>query len=272
MPGVPLLGQVLLALAMLFPSTPGSAGASVEHAEHAEFVWLNAWADHHTRPGGDSAGAMDSGPRMRIVVRHLRRAHADLGVLAEVEAPQRRTFRRVAGREYALVTSGNALDNAVYYRRSAFRLVSAHTFTTYYFNGQRVRTPVVVLASQATGRRLAVIPMHSPADVPSYGRQVRWRQRNLRVVERRVDRLAVPVVVAGDFNDRTHSVCALTGAPARLASPLGPHRRCRRSAPPIDQMYASRSIGLDHYRRISGPRVRQATDHRHFYAVRLSLG
>lgn len=266
-----LLGQVLLALALAVSVAPADTGASPA-PEHYEFVWLNAWADHHTRPGGDRAAAMDSGPRMRIVVRHLRRRHADLGVLAEVEQPQRHAFRRLAGPDYALVTSGNTLDNAVYYRRSAFRLVSARTFTTYYLNGQRVRTPVVVLASRATGRRLAVIPVHSPADVPAYGVQARWRQRNLAILTRRVGRLATPVVVAGDFNDETRSVCALTGAPAHLVSPLGPHRGCGRLVAPVDQLYASRSIGLDGYRRSSGPRVRQATDHRHLYAVRISLG
>jgi len=276
-PAVALCGVLGVALSFLVPTT-ASAGPTIKVAQAApvqpgfqRFAWLNAWADHHTASGGAAAGRLDGVPRMRIVVGHLRRTVVDFGVLAEVEAPQREAFESF-GREYALVSTPDATDDAVFYRRSVFRLVSKDTVTMYYRHGARVRAPVVVLEERSSGRRVGVLPVHFPASLPSVPRQKKWRDLNARIVKDVVARSEVPMVVAGDFNQRNDILCDLTSPGTGLVSPLAKHDRCataRRA--PIDQAFLSPSLRPGRYQVYSGPSARRATDHGAFYQVRVRL-
>lgn len=266
-----VLGQLLLSLVVglsIGPTLPVDTTTD----DH-KVAWLNAWADAHTRPGGDASYALDSTDRMRIVVDHLQHTHADLGVLAEVERTQVDAFRRYVGGSLALVTGGNDLDNAVFYRRSAFALVSRHSFWTYYRGGRKVRTPVVVLADRRTGGRVAVIPVHDPATRPATGSQSVWRSRDLAAVAREVRDLgSTPVVVAGDFNDHTGPLCALTAPAVGLASPLAGHTDCAKATDaPVDQAFVSPWLLHHDYRLYRGRDVERATDHGRFCELTISL-
>ena len=276
-PAVALCGVLGAALSFLVPTT-AAAGPTVEVAQAApvqpgfqRFAWLNAWADHHTAPGGAAAGRLDGVPRMRIVVGHLRRTVVDFGVLAEVEAPQREAFESF-GQEYALVSTPDATDDVVFYRRSVFRLVSADTVAMYYRHGARVTAPVVVLEERSSGQRVGVLPVHFPASIPSAPRQKAWRDLNAGIVKDAVARAEVPMIVAGDFNQRNDILCDLTSPGIGLVSPLATHEECatgRRA--PIDQAFLSPSLRPDRYRVYSGPSARRATDHGAFYQLRVRL-
>ena len=276
-PAVALCGVIAAALSFLVPTT-ASAGPTVKVAQAGpvqpgfqRFAWLNAWADHHTAPGGAAAGRLDGVPRMRIVVGHLRRTVIDFGVLAEVEAPQREAFESF-GREFGLVSTPDATDDAVFYRRSVFRLVSKDTVTMYYRHGAQVSAPVVVLEERSSGQRVGVLPVHFPASLPSAPGQKKWRDLNARIVKDVVARAEVPMVVAGDFNQRNDILCDLTSPGTGLVSPLATHEKCatgRRA--PIDQAFLSPSLRPDRYQVYSGPSARRATDHGAFYQVRLRL-
>ena len=276
-PAVALCGVLGAALSFLVPTT-ATAGPTVKVAQaepvqpgFQRFAWLNAWADHHTAPGGAAAGRLDGVPRMRIVVGHLRRTAVDFGVLAEVEAPQREAFESF-GREYALVSTPDATDDAVFYRRSVFRLVSKDTVAMYYRHGARVTAPVVVLEERSSGQRVGVLPVHFPASIPTAPRQKKWRDLNAGIVKDVVASAEVPMVVAGDFNQRNDILCDLTSPGTGLVSPLAKHEDCatgRRA--PIDQAFLSPSLRPDRYQVYSGPSARRATDHGAFYQVRVRL-
>ena len=275
-PAVALCGVVAASSSLLAPST-ATAGPTIKVAQadpvrpgFQRFAWLNAWANHHTAPGGSAAGRLDGVPRMRIVVGHLRRTLIDFGVLAEVEAPQREAFERF-GREYALVSTPDATDDAVFFRRSVFRLVSQDPVTMYYRHGARVTAPVVVLEERATGRRVGVLPVHFPASIPSAPNQKRWRDLDARIVKSTVARAGVPMVVAGDFNQRNDILCDLTSPETGLVSPLASHERCATGRAPIDQVFLDPSLRPDRYQVYSGPSARRATDHGAFYQVRMQI-
>ncbi|MER7558315.1 endonuclease/exonuclease/phosphatase family protein [Nocardioides sp. NPDC126508] len=276
-PAVALCGVLGAALSFLVPTT-AAAGPTIEVAQAApvrpgfqRFAWLNAWADHHTAPGGVAAGRLDGVPRMRIVVGHLRRTVVDFGVLAEVEAPQREAFESF-GREYALVSTPDATDDVVFYRRSVFRLVSKDTVTMYYRHGARVTAPVVVLEERSSGQRVGVLPVHFPASIPSAPRQKKWRDMNARIVKDVVARAEVPMVVAGDFNQRNDILCDLTSPGTGLVSPLAKHEDCATGhLAPIDQAFLSPSLSPARYQVYSGPSARRATDHGTFYQLRVRL-
>lgn len=279
-PAVALCGVVAAASSLLAPTT-ATAGPTINVAQAApvhpgfqRFAWLNAMADHHTAPGGDAAGRLDGVPRMRIVVGHLRRTLVDFGVLAEVEAPQREAFGRFA-REYAMVSTPDAAedaDDAVFFRRSVFRLVSQDTVTMYYRNGGKVAAPVVVLEERATGRQVGVLPVHFPASIPSAPYQKKWRDLDGQIVKSVVARSEVPMIVAGDFNQRNDILCDLTSPQNRMISPLAPHEQCNSfGRAPIDQVFLDPSLRPDRYQVYSGPSARMATDHNAFYQVRVAL-
>lgn len=274
---VALCGALAAALSFLVPTT-ASAGPTVKVAQaepvqpgFQRFAWLNAWADHHTAPGGAAADHLDGVPRMRIVVGHLRRTLADFGVLAEVQARQREAFESFGG-EFALVSTPDPTDDAVFYRSSVFRLVSKDTVAMYYRDGARVSAPVVVLEERSSGQRVGVLPVHFPATLPSVPRQKKWRDLNARIVKDVVARAEVPMVVAGDFNQRNDILCDLTAPGTGLVSPLATHGRCA-TAPraPIDQAFLSPSLRPDRYRVYAGPSARRATDHGAFYQVRVRI-
>jgi hypothetical protein len=242
-PAITLCGVLGAASSFLVPTT-ASAGPTVKVTQAApvqpgfqRFAWLNAWADHHTAPGGVAAGRLDGVPRMRIVVGHLRRTVIDFGVLAEVEAPQREAFESF-GREYALVSTPDATDDAVFYRRSVFRLVSKDTVTMYYRHGAQVSAPVVVLEERSSGQRVGVLPVHFPASLPSAPRQKQWRDLNARVVKEAVARAGVPMVVAGDFNQRNDIPRDRSGESARDAREVR-HRPPGADRPSLPQPVAA---------------------------------
>lgn len=276
-PAVAACGALAATLSFLVPTT-ATAGPTVKVAQAApaepgfeRFAWLNAWADHHTAPGGSAAGRLDGEPRMRIVVGHLRRTVIDFGVLAEVQARQREAFESY-GQEFGLVSTPDATDDVVFYRHSVFRLVSKDTITMYYRNGERVSAPIVVLEERTSGQRVGVLPVHFPADLRSIPEQRRWRDLNTRVVEEVVARSEVPIIVAGDFNQRNDILCDLTAPGVGLVSPLATHERCASAGrAPIDQAFLSPSLRPDRYRVYSGPSARQATDHGAFYQVRVQV-
>ncbi|GGR47741.1 hypothetical protein GCM10010197_12040 [Nocardioides luteus] len=279
---IAVCGVVTAVLTFLFPRTaagpiagPAEAARAVQAAPvergFQRFSWLNAWADHHTAPGGAAADRLDGVPRMRIVVSHLRRTRSDFGVLAEVEAPQRSALASF-GREFAVVATPDATDDVVFYRRSVFRLVSRETVTMYYRDGARVTAPVVVLEQRASGQRVGILPVHFPATLPSAPGQRRWRDLDARIVEAVVARAEVPMIVAGDFNQRNDILCDLTSPETGLISPLASHQDCATAArAPIDQAFFSAPLRPDRYQAHSGPSVRRATDHAAFYEARVRL-
>lgn len=262
------VGSLVTGLEPAAPLSTAPAGPTAHR-----LVWLNAWANHHTAPGGDHPDALSGTARMRIVVDHLRQTDADVGVLAEVELPQREAFDDIAGPTYGQVQTPDALDDVVVYKRSVFRLVSARTFQLRYQRGAIVHTPVVVLAERATGREVGVIPVHLPATQPGVGDQRRYRLADTATIAAHVRSLQIPVIVAGDFNARNQPLCDLTGPAAGLASPLATHVGCHDlPQPPIDQAFFSLALAPVEYRIDGSEQVRRATDHAAFYDAGFSLG
>lgn len=254
-------------------TAPSTAAPTPTGPTRHRLVWLNAWANHHTAPGGDASWALSGTERMRLVVDHLRRLRADVGVLAEVELPQREAFDSFAGSDYGQVQTPDALDDVVVYRRDVFRLVSAQTFQLRYQRGSSVRTPVVVLAERSTGRQVAVVPVHLPATTPAVGDQHAWRSLDVRTLAAQVRPLKVPVIVAGDFNSRNAPLCELTGPMAGLTSPLATHAGCHDlPQPPIDQAFFSQSLAPYDYRVDRSAQARRTTDHGALYDAGFTLG
>jgi hypothetical protein len=247
----------LLILAVSAPAAiadPGDQRAG-DHPQARRFFWMNA-----LRSTAGVRAHRTATSRMHLNVEHLRTAQIDFGVLAETEADQRADFRRFAGSTYRLVTGHNRLDNVVFYRRAAFRLVDTLSMTTRYTHGERVNTVIPVLRDRVSGGVVAVIPVHNP----KLSTSAHWRALDLAKELARVRRLqrqhpSWQVVIAGDFNGEWTPACAFTGA--GLVSPLVSARRCRHVGSVIDQMFATPGLRPHDYRAVHTT----ATDHHREY-------
>lgn len=238
------------------PSPAASAG---QGHQTRTFFWMNAMRSNLDRRARATAGA-----RMRTDVQHMRRAGADLAVLAEVAADQRADFRRYAGDGWALVSGGNHVDNVVVYRREAFTKVGHESMTTRYNRGERIHVTIPVLRDNATGTHVAVIPVHNPQ-----WHAGRWRTVSLRLEIAKIKQLRRAhhdwqVIIAGDFNAGASSACAFTHI--GLRSPAVDAQHCGRLHA-IDQMYVTPKLKPRGYR----SQHTTATDHRREYLAKLTF-
>ena len=237
-------------------ATPAPAAAQQVRSVHA-FFWMNAMRSNLDRRARATASS-----RMRTDVAHMRASHTDLAVLAEVAADQRRAFRRLAGPRRAMVTGGNAIDNIVVYRRTAFTEVAHTAMTTRYNGGQRIHVTIPVLRDNATGTEVAVIAVHNPQWNVGPWRAISIRAEVAKIKELRRTRPQWRVVIAGDFNAAGRSACAF--ARIGLASAFLSRSHCGRIKA-IDQMYASPSLKPHDYRSVRTG----ATDHGREYHAKL---
>jgi len=236
-------------------ATPGAGAATPVH----EVFWMNALRSDHDRRALRTAGS-----RMRTDVTHLRRAHVDIGVLAETAPDQRRDFRRMAGRTWALVGGGNVIDNVVLYRRSAFTPIGRQSMTIRYVHGQRIHVVIPVLQDKVSGGVIAVIPVHNPRIQDNPWRRISLAREVAKVKQLRRQHPDWQVMIAGDFNAEWTPSCAFTRI--GMKSLLSTRRHCHRVLP-IDQMYATPGLRPHAYRAVAT----SATDHRREYHAKVVL-
>ncbi|WGL51116.1 hypothetical protein P5P86_14235 [Nocardioides sp. BP30] len=244
---------------VVVPAQPAAAQPATTPRRTRVFFWMNALRSNHDRHARATAGS-----RMRTDIAHLRRADVDFGVLAETAPDQRRDFRRLGGSTWALVDGGNAIDNVVFYRRTAFTLLERGSLTIRYVHGQRIRLPIPVLADRVTGAKVAVMPVHNPRISAGPWRRISLDREVTRLRQLRRRHPDWQIVVAGDFNAEWTPACAFTRA--GMSSLVATRQRCHRILP-IDQMYATPGLRPHGYRAVHTT----ATDHHREYHAKLLL-
>ncbi len=247
---------------------PGTLGDAVP----GSFVTatLNVLGASHTA-GGDPRRS--GAARMVWSVQLLEDNGVDLVGLQELENPQMRAFKRLAGGTFELFYPGRDPRDAIAFRRSRFELVGTDSSVRIPYR-RNVRTmPVVVLRDRVTGQRTIVMSVHNVA-----GESRKWSgrrgisiNRELAAVARLHARTGLPVLLVGDFNDRRQFFfCKVSGAGLASAStwwkaPVDPavgSPGCelpRRAG--IDWIWGSEGITFAGYVKQDGGLVDQATDH-----------
>ncbi len=157
-------------------------------------------------------------------------------------------------------------QDSIAWRKSRFRLLGARTFKIPYFRGNRPM-PVVHLRDKATGRRLVVISVHNPANRghrrTMHKRRVEAVGRELRIVKKLGRKAHAPVILMGDFNDRSRKFyCRVTKHGLKASSGGVRGRRCRPSqVAGIDWIFGTRKIRFQAHQRVTGGLVARTTDH-----------
>ena len=256
-------------------SDPGTLG----EATPGSFVaaTLNVLGASHTagadpRPEGTT--------RMYWSVKLLQDNGVDVVGLQELEKPQMRTFKRIAGETYGLYYPGRDPRDAIAFRRDRFELVGKDTSVRIPYR-RFVRTmPVVILRDRLTDQRTIVMSTHNVA-----GKGYKWQKRRAISVRRELAAAArlttetgLPVLFVGDFNDRRESFyCRMlangfASSSTWWATPAAPTTDpvtgevvpapCtlpRRAG--IDWIWGTPGIAFSGYLKVDGGLVDMATDH-----------
>jgi endonuclease/exonuclease/phosphatase family metal-dependent hydrolase len=217
---------------------------------------FNVLGDSHTGPGGNKVGFPDGSARMDMAIATLRNNGVDVVGFQEFEQSQFAMFSARAG-EYSLYP-GMALGNKsvrfnIAWRSSMWRMVDAHTLSIPYAGGSRIEMPVVLLESTTNGRRAWFANFHNPADTPSLGNNGRWRAEAASIEISHLSSLhaqdGLPVIVTGDFNERSEIFCRFT-AGGVFSAAAGGSSGAGCAPPPsmqVDWIFGSSGVAFDGY-------------------------
>ena len=160
-------------------------------------------------------------------------------VLNEFESPQAAVFegdpewtlyRAAANNTFR---NGNYNGNAIAWKTEDWRLVGETEFLVPYKT--TLHMPVVTLENRDTGALIRVIGVHNPASTAKAGNQqgARNTARAIEIAgmqELREQDPEIPILIAGDMNERETVFCSFTGT-GFLQSSAGGSRRWRLPVP-----------------------------------------
>ena len=193
---------------------------------------INVLGDSHTRRGGDKPGFRSGAARMGGVVGILRSQNLDVVGLQEFERPQKAAFNRLAG-GWDVFTGTERGRDAIAYRTGIWEYVQGGTRTIPYFHGNPAPLPWVTLRHRETGRVVSFISIHNPTSSARRGNNARHRveatRREIALV-RTLSSGGNPVLLLGDFNERSQAFCMVTGGGDLIAANGG--SRSGNCAPP----------------------------------------
>ena len=157
--------------------------------------------------------------------------------------------------------------NTISWRSSVFKLVQSKTIMIPYFNGKEQRMPYVLLEHIASGQRLWLYNVHTPANIPNDHQK--WRdigfQRAIELVKKlRAQDPKTPVFMTGDMNDREKFFCPTVGN-TDLVAANGGHATPTSCTTPrpmmVDWVLGSAPATFSDYTALRTPLVKKTTDH-----------
>jgi hypothetical protein len=224
---------------------------------------LNVLGHTHTaRRGKKRRQFAGSERRMDLAISLLRSNHVSLVGLQELQGKQRKMFlRKTKGWR---VHSPPDPQDSIAWRASRFRLVRAGSVPVPYFRNRRPM-PIVVLRDRGTGKKLVVISVHNPRGKTRRMKQRRAEalRRELRKVHEMRRKTGAPVILMGDFNDKSRRLyCKVTRHGLKASSRGVRGRQCRPSqVAGIDWIFGTRKIRFLGHQRVQGGIVKRTTDH-----------
>ena len=226
---------------------------------------FNVLGHSHTARGGKRSRYAGSGRRMHRTVNFLKTNHVSLVGLQEFQSVQRRKFLRMT-RGWKVYSPPRDPQDSIAWRTSRFRLVKSGVVKVPYFHRKRPM-PIIRLRDRATGKAFVVISVHNPANRGRPRKMGKRRAvavgRELAAVRRVRRGSGLPVVLMGDFNDRSRSFfCRMTRHGLKASSGGVRGRGCRPAVGSgIDWVFATKGIQFRGHQKVDGGLVARTTDH-----------
>jgi endonuclease/exonuclease/phosphatase family metal-dependent hydrolase len=264
-----LLALVLSSTAALVLVQPTTASAGARQtSEPFRVATFNILGASHTENGKKGFATYPS--RMRKTVKLINNRGFDIVGFQEYQIPQHELFLKLTQGSWGVYPGLEAgrrpVQNSIVWRTDEWTIVEKRLYAIPYFRGKMVEQPYVKLRNRQGGHEAWVINTHNPAN--SKGPAQHWRDEAKRIqveLVNELERTGVPVFLVGDFNERDHAFCVITGGTALKAANGGgwsngtcaPPRRMR-----IDWIFTSKRVGVHFYKDLDTKRVRQITDHK----------
>jgi endonuclease/exonuclease/phosphatase family metal-dependent hydrolase len=218
---------------------------------------FNVLGASHTAHSGNKPGYRSGPQRMAGALGLVRAFGVDVVGFQEFESTQFGAFNRMTGGSWGvypgLQLGRNSVRNSIAWKRDVWTAVSTQSIAIPYFHGNRVRMPYVLLEHNATGRKVWFINVHNPASTKNHPGNERWRDVATALEASLVNRLhaqtGFPVILTGDFNERSEAFCKLTSrSPVRAANGGSTGGRCY---PPrahgIDWIFGTEDVAFSNY-------------------------
>jgi hypothetical protein len=180
----------------------------------------NVLGFHLTAPGGGRPGWGNGASRVAAGKAKLEASGVDIVVLNEFESPQAAVFE--SDPEWTLhratpnntFRNGNSNGNAIAWKTEDWKLVEETEFLVPYKT--TLHMPVLTLENLDTGAVIRVIGVHNPASTARAGNQqaARNNAREIEIAgmqELREQDPEIPIIIAGDMNERETVFCSFTG-------------------------------------------------------------
>jgi murein DD-endopeptidase MepM/ murein hydrolase activator NlpD/endonuclease/exonuclease/phosphatase family metal-dependent hydrolase len=195
----------------------------------------NVLGYHLTQPGGGRPGWGNGASRVAAGKAKLEASGVDIVVLNEFETPQANVF--TSDPEWTLhraapnntFRDGNTNGNAVAFKTADWKILETTAILVPYKT--TLHMPVVTLENLDTGAVIRVIGVHNPASTARAGNQQAARN-NAKALEiaaiqqLRAEDPDIPIIIAGDMNERESLYCSFSSTGILQASAGGTVGSC----------------------------------------------
>ena len=221
------------------------------------FATLNVLGAHLTGPGNDRPSFASGASRMAGAMGLLESAEVSIVTLNEFEGPQASVLASSGEWDLHRATlnnvfrNGDGSGNAIAWRKDTWKLaVDPGEFEVPW--QVTLHMPVVTLEHMRTGALVTVIGVHNPASTSKQGDQSgnRSRARDIEldaVAAYRKAAPTIPVLFAGDMNERNEAFCGFTRSGLLQASgggSVGPSCSPPRHGP-VDWIFGTTDVDFD---------------------------
>lgn len=224
----------------------------------------------HTKPGGNRKGWADGRTRMRWQIELLDERDIDLVGFQEFQPEQFETFTAEVGDAWGVYPGDKlaraAMHNSIAWRKDTWRLVKPGFIPIPYFDGVRIRMPVILLRHVVTGQEAWFGNFHNPAN--ARGDAERWRDEATRLQIALANRLrnetGLPVFITGDMNEKAEYFCKMTRGAPMIAANGGSNGSggCRPPSPiHVDWIFGPVETSFSGYVADRSEMVRKSSDH-----------
>lgn len=247
-----------------------------ERRDPNEFVAtsFNILGSQHTEPGGGVPEWAPGRLRSEWAANLIQRTSTGIMGFQEIQPDQITTLDRIIGDRFDFwpgnANGPRAAWQTVAWDSSKWELVTSENVDLPVLGKKRPH-PLVLLRNKATGKSTWLFNIHNSSKNTPERKKERRKALKLIVKEVAKKRLdGTPLILLGDFNDRTEAFCTVTGKTDLKATNGGSNKKGKCKPPKnmgIDWIFASKDLKTQSFTRDRNLMILRITDHPVIYST-----
>jgi len=235
---------------------------------------FNILGSQHTEPGGGVPEWAPGRLRSEWAANLIQRTSTGIMGFQEIQPDQIVTIDRIIGDRFDFwpgnANGPRAAWQTVAWDNTKWEMVTAENVDLPVIGKTRPH-PLVLLRNKETGKTVWLFNIHNSSKNTPERKKERRKALKLEVkevVKKRQD--GTPLILLGDFNDRTEAFCTITGQTDLEATMGGSHKNGKCKPPAnmgLDWIFASKDLKTLSYTRGRNPMILRITDHPVVYST-----